>query len=46
MSATKGGLPLVSVCSVEEISVSEYNKSVVNTVKKKYGNLRQKSKGP
>jgi hypothetical protein len=46
MPTTKGVLPLVSVQSVSEISAEEYNKGVVNLVKKKYGHLRQKSKGP
>lgn len=43
---SKENAPLISVCDVEEISVTEYNKTVVNLVKKKYSDLRQKSKGP
>lgn len=43
---SKENLPLISVWDVEEISVTEYNKTVVGLVKKKYSDLRQKSKGP
>lgn len=46
MQKLKENFPLISVQSVEEISVDKFNVENINLIKKKYAHLRQKSKGP
>jgi len=37
---------ITDVISIEEVSTEEYNVNMINSIDKRYGALRQKSKAP
>lgn len=44
---SKGDMLLISAdACIEEISVKEFNTTEINSIKKRYGHLRQRSKAP